>query len=851
MKGIRITFLLLFIAVAAGFSQNVRLDVNRKPLNRVLSTLDLEISFDDKALSTYSVTVSKSFKNSENALYWLLRDKPFAIEKIGNVFVIVPVNNSSQQTTINERFVFNGAVIDSLSRQTLEYATISLLSTDMVTITTGITNNKGRFRIETKTIPHLIKISCFGYKTLIDEIPNLNEEWGEFSLSITEILLSEIIVTANTQTKPNSVKYDVTPQMCNGSANALELLGKIPELHYDKLSDKIIVNQQNNILLLIDGVQYSQHFLKHLSPNRIHAVEVVRALSGRFVSDDYDAIIQLSLKKDYTGFDINFSNRTSLNLSETNNYLTENSPDLGIIYTTNKFNFFGTYSYSHEKWKMYSTKELTYNSSEFVSFPEKNPNDLSAYESNILTGGINYQVTPRQFIGAHIDYSYGNANTHQKYTMKSADKTQNNSRIFENTTEIGTKYNMITSALSYKGQLNNRMHLYGNFSYNYYYNDIVNNYNQNDFKNYKSENLYNEYKNHTVFNIENQYAISSFLSLESGYSNVWRMYGSESSLGRGFLDYTEFRNKAFLYLSFFPSDRIWMKSGLAIEHIKTRGKYSHNNYLRMLPYLQVCYNFNKKINVQVNYSTNQSYPSIYQLSPMSLVIDTFLTQVGNPALKSALRHQVFAEFTLRNKIKIIPQFVFVNDGISEVYERREFKLFRIFGNIQFREYSVQATYDQALNDRFRLKNAVLFYYDEAHHNEVFNSLNGWILQSEINYYNQPAYFGVQVGYYRNMRKNILWQGYQMQNRDYWSVTVQKELWHNRISVMLSYIPPVSLGIRHERTKAMETPLFHEKTIIDMASQKQMLLLNVNFHLEHGSASLLRKMQKSTKNVRNR
>jgi hypothetical protein len=835
------------MAVATGFSQTVRLDISGKPLNKVLNMLDLEISFDVRALSVYSVTVSKSFENPEKALYWLLRNKPFSIEKVGNVFVIVPINNSSpskmQQTIINERFVFNGTVVDCLSRQALEYAVVSLLNTDTVIITTGITNNKGRFRIETKTIPHLIKISYLGHKTLTDEIPNLNEEWGEFSLSVEETLLSEVVATANIQPKLNVMKYDVTPQMCNGSANALELLGKIPELHYDKLSDKIIVNQQNNILLLVDGIQHSQYFLRHLSPNRIHSVEVVRSLSGRFVSDDYDAIIHLALKKDYTGFDINLSGRTSLNLTESNRYLTENNPDLGITYTANKFNFFGTYSYNCEKWNMHSTKELTYNSSEFVSFPEKSPNDLSAYESNILTGGINYQLTPQQLIGAHVDYSYGNANTHQVYTLKSADKIQNNSRILVNTTEIGTKYNMVTSALSYKAQLNNRMHLYSNFSYNYYYNDVVNSYNQNNSKNFKSENLYNEYKNHTIFNIENQYMISSLLSLESGYSNIWRMYGSESSLGRGFLDYKEYRNKVFLYLSFFLSDRMWLKSGLAMEHIKTRGKYNHNDYLRALPYLQLYYSFNQKEKIQINYSTNQSYPSLNQLSPMSLAIDTFLTQVGNPALKSAIRHQFFMEFTLRNKIKIIPQFVFVNDGISEVYERKEFKLFRTFSNIQIREYSIQTVYNQVLNDRFRLKNAVLFYYDEAHHNEVFNSVNGWILQSEINYYNQPAYFGVQLGYYRNMRKNILWQAYQMQNRDYWCISVQKELWHNRVSVMLSYIPPVSLGIRYDRIKATETTTYQEKAVVDMASQKQMLLLKVNIRFEQGNVKPVEKQTK--------
>jgi hypothetical protein len=432
-KGLVILSILL-TSITAAFSQELRLVVSGEPLNIVLNSLNVEISFDEKALSNYRVSVSKTFKTPEEAVNYLLKDKPFRIEKIGNVFVIVPVNNNNpsqmQQTAINEPFVFNGTVTDSLNRQPLEYVAVSLLNADTAIITTGITNDKGRFRIETKTIPHLIKISYLGYKTLIDKVLNLNEEWSEFTLSVAETLLPEVVATAS-HTELNAVKYNVTPQMCSGAANALELLGKIPELHYDKLSDKVIINRQDNVLLLVDGVQHSQHFLRHLSPGRVRSVEVVRSLSGRFVSDDYDAIVQLVLQKDYAGFDMNLSSKISLNLTKTGNYLTENSPDLGIIYTADKFNFFGTYSYSREKWNMQSTKELTCNSSEFASFPEKSPNDLSNYESHILAGGINYHVTPLQFIGAHVDCSSGNADTRRIYGM------QNNGRISVNTTEIG------------------------------------------------------------------------------------------------------------------------------------------------------------------------------------------------------------------------------------------------------------------------------------------------------------------------------------------------------------------------------------------------------------------------------
>ena len=65
-----------------------------------------------------------------------------------------------------------------------------------------------------------------------------------------------------------------------------------------------------------------------------------------------------------------------------------------------------------------------------------------------------------------------------------------------------------------------------------------------------------------------------------------------------------------------------------------------------LPYIQANISINKNININASYSTNQHYPLLYQLSPMSLVIDTFLTQIGNPELKSAIRHTVSARISL-------------------------------------------------------------------------------------------------------------------------------------------------------------------------------------------------------------
>jgi len=93
MKKIIIILWILLTSGAAAFTQELRLVVFDKPLNAVLNSLNVEISFDDKALSNYRVSVSKTFGTPEEAINYLLKDKPFKMEKIGKVFVISPGGN--------------------------------------------------------------------------------------------------------------------------------------------------------------------------------------------------------------------------------------------------------------------------------------------------------------------------------------------------------------------------------------------------------------------------------------------------------------------------------------------------------------------------------------------------------------------------------------------------------------------------------------------------------------------------------------------------------------------------------------------------------------------------------------
>lgn len=115
----------------------MHLVVRDKPLNDVLRSLPIELSFDDNALSKYKITINKKFKDSEKALIYLLKDKPFQFEKISGVYVIssyVQAVNTIQPIEEKKYFTYTGNLIDANNGEGLPYAYITtsegIISTD-------------------------------------------------------------------------------------------------------------------------------------------------------------------------------------------------------------------------------------------------------------------------------------------------------------------------------------------------------------------------------------------------------------------------------------------------------------------------------------------------------------------------------------------------------------------------------------------------------------------------------------------------------------------------------------------------------------------------------------------------
>ena len=176
----------------AASAQELHLVVKNKPLNDVLRSLSIELSFDDNALSRYRITINQQFDSSEQALAFLLKDKPFQYENINGVYVISPYVKSVQTFSLvveeKKYYTYTGNITDADSGESLPYA--------YITTPEGIisTDEKGYFIFRTEKRGKLnIQVQYLGYAKQ-DTI--ISTGFNTISLSPLTYTMEEVVINS-------------------------------------------------------------------------------------------------------------------------------------------------------------------------------------------------------------------------------------------------------------------------------------------------------------------------------------------------------------------------------------------------------------------------------------------------------------------------------------------------------------------------------------------------------------------------------------------------------------------------------------------------------------------------------
>ncbi len=775
----------------------------------------------------------------DKLLILLLKDTKFHYTIRENHILIVPYSEKSTQA--NEEKAYRGKVLCAHESAVLSYATVRLLSASQEVLATGVTNENGEFTLFSSDPVAQVQVSFIGYVSQTKAGEEFLANKPVFRMQIQVRELDETVVSSHTDPLMDRTVFLITAEKKEKSGNALDLLQMIPQIKVDPADHVVYTGKNETVLLLVDGIQKSQEYIKGLNPERVLKVELIHEPSGRFVSDNYSVLINFILKKDYSGYEVNMGNSMQTNFSGTNgaHWLMREHPELNLTFTRNNITWYAHYNHERTRLNLSHYRSLNYGNPERLNFLRaehisiNDPNHAYKNQLNHWVTGVGYDIGPRHKVTFQYDYTVHRTSSDYSYQLSNFPEYHPDDYLFNDTSITKLKDTDYVLSAFYKGFINENFKLYGDFSYNRYVDNVYNYYQYYLF--YTDQNIFKEKKNQLSFNLEGDIQFNPLYTLITGYSTHWREYDSNSFTGAQFIDYQERRSDLFLYLIGCHSESLQTKIGGTMEFIHTRSMDYQKKQLVLQPYIMINCRVNEAINLNFSYTTNMDRPNLNQLSIMPLAYDSVVTQKGNPTLETSLNHLFSTRLSYKDRFYLKGEYKFSPKGITESLEEMDHWFYLTYTNARVQQYALQADYYQPFNENLTWRNSVIYYWNRMKHKEVSNHLDGWLLDSQLDYYNSIHNWGIQLGYHRRMDKNILWQGYQMSNMDKWEVTVRKFLWNRQWSLMLSYILPVDWGVRYRQLKIMDNPRLLQENYTDLKTYRNTLFLKAEFRFNKGKS----------------
>lgn len=201
----RLTILFaLILAFTKGFSQSEVIQVNVKdlPLNVVLLQLrnqyNFHFSYSEDQVSKYKITVLKTFESKQEAIEYLLKEFPFRVRKVDDVFIIIPDKKKLKEGQKREQTQITGQIVEAGSYEPLPFSYILINNHPMIADVTGNFNY-----LTTADSTYHLRISHLGY--FVYDTVMVVGKFRQYRLVPASIKLPEINVQKNEVEKATMV----------------------------------------------------------------------------------------------------------------------------------------------------------------------------------------------------------------------------------------------------------------------------------------------------------------------------------------------------------------------------------------------------------------------------------------------------------------------------------------------------------------------------------------------------------------------------------------------------------------------------------------------------------------------
>jgi len=248
--------------------------------------------------------------------------------------------------------VITGKVVDESTNEPLPYVNIVVMDMAGQTITGGITEENGSFKI--KDIPKgksLVEVQFMGFEKYTTEISvsskNKKIDLGTISLKESTAQLDEVVVRAETSTviqKVDRKVITVGKDLTAAGTTASEMLNNVQSVSVDQQTGNLSLRGNSNVIVLVDGRPTNiptAQLLRQLPSNSIKSIELITNPSAKYNPDGNSGIINIILNKN-----ANMGFNGSVDTGITWGRLTRYNASTNMNYKTGKVNFFMNYGFN-------------------------------------------------------------------------------------------------------------------------------------------------------------------------------------------------------------------------------------------------------------------------------------------------------------------------------------------------------------------------------------------------------------------------------------------------------------------------------------------------------------------------
>lgn len=559
---------------------------------------------------------------------------------LGLIFVIgakaqFPGMGGAQKPSVTGRIT--ATIIDSLTKQPVDYATVSLAKVkDGKAVNGGVTDEKGKLVLQNVAADeYKLSIGFIGYKskTIIVKttLAKPDQNLGTVVLVPTANVLNEVTVEgkkAIIENKIDRMVYNAEADATNAGGDATDVMRKVPMLSVDVNGN--VQLRGGAVRVLINGkpsgtmANSVADALKMLPAEQIKSVEVITSPSAKYDAEGSGGIINIITKKSNAqgvSGSVNTSvgtrqNNGSFNLTAKTNRLSVNAA-LGGSYAypqNSRVSFLNetagttTFQDGFSKWA-----RPGYNGSFGVDYDINAYNNISSTikyndfsnggpgEATININGLALQNISDMDMGFNnmdwnVDYKRTSKKEGEEFSVSGQLSQGRNTTEFSNILRTAGVPDIITA-------------------------------NDNVGKN-------NEYTLQTDYILP----ITKKTTLETGLKGIARNIASDYTQAAQDFDYNQNVASAYGVIGFDLTKKIKFKGGLRAEYTDISGVFANslpikNDYLNLFPSAVVSQTLkDNKTTLKLSYNRRVQRPSLFYLNPFRNESNQFSVSEGNPNL---------------------------------------------------------------------------------------------------------------------------------------------------------------------------------------------------------------------------